>query len=96
MQTSTEKWENNLQRERPADRMSDMVHRIRNTRHNRWLPGQKIIKSAVWDKNDQDIPSLIESRPKVQELYSDDKNERDYIKNFAFAIQKCGLELVEE
>ena len=39
----------------------------------------KNMLKAVWDKNEKDIKLLVESRPKMQDRYSDDKNERDYI-----------------
>ena len=48
--------------------MSDLVHETGNTGRVRWL-----LKEAVWDKNEEDIKLLVESRPKIQNRYSDKK-----------------------
>ena len=34
-----------------------------------------MLKSAVWDKNKQDIKSLVKGRPKFQDKYSDGKSK---------------------
>ena len=37
-------------------------------------------KTAVWEKNEQEIKAMVESRPKIQYRYSDDKNKQNFIK----------------
>ena len=39
-----------------------------------------MLKATFLEKYEKDIKMLVESRPKIQDGYSDDKNERDYIK----------------
>ena len=42
-----------------------------------------LIKKAVWAKNEDDLKSLIMNMPKIQDRYSDDRVERDYIKRMS-------------
>ena len=52
---------------------------------------RKPIKTVIWLKNEQDIKLLVKRRPKIQNGYSDDKNERDYIQNLVYKTIECGL-----
>ena len=42
-----------------------------------------LIKKAVWAKNEDDLKSLVMNKIKIQDRYSDDRVERDYIKRMS-------------
>ena len=42
-----------------------------------------LIKTAVWAKNEAEIQQMVENRPKIEDRYSDDRKERDYIKRMS-------------
>ena len=42
-----------------------------------------LIKNAVWAKNEDDIKLLMTNMTKLQDRYSDDRKERDYIKRMS-------------
>ena len=42
-----------------------------------------MIKNAVWAKNDKELEQMIANRPKINDRYSDDRKERDYIKRMS-------------
>ena len=42
-----------------------------------------LIKKAVWAKNKDDLKSLVMNMPKIQDRYSDDRVERNYIKRMS-------------
>ena len=42
-----------------------------------------MIKDAIWAKNEKDIKQMIAERPKIEDRYSEDRKERDYIKRMS-------------
>ena len=42
-----------------------------------------MIKNAVWAKNEKELEQMIANRPKINDRYSDDRKERDYIKRMS-------------
>ena len=42
-----------------------------------------MIKNAVWAKNEKELKQMIADRPKIDDRYSDDRKERDYIKRMS-------------
>ena len=42
-----------------------------------------LIKTAVWAKNEAEIKHMVANMPKIEDRYSDDRKERDYIKRMS-------------
>ena len=42
-----------------------------------------LIKTAVWAKNEAEIKQMVSNMPKIEDRYSDDRKERDYIKRMS-------------
>ena len=42
-----------------------------------------LIKKAVWAKNEDNLKSMVMNKIKIQDRYSDDRVERDYIKRMS-------------
>ena len=42
-----------------------------------------LTKTAVWAKNEAEIKQMVANMPKIEDRYSDDRKERDYIKRMS-------------
>ena len=45
-------------------------------------------------KNEQDIKALVKSRPKIQDRYSDEKTEQDFIKKLSLRDTKIWVRVI--
>ena len=45
---------------------------------------------SVWAKNKDDLKTLVMARAKIDDRYSDDRVERDYMKRMSLRDTGCG------